>query len=124
MKNLIIGVALLSCTLASKAQQTDRQKPVKTGNEWKMPADVVQQSHHFADSLKKNLALDEATTKKVFDTYLANTKPVDEITIATPDEKARKEKLKANHEAFNEKLKSILSAEQFQKYLKADARNR
>ena len=124
MKKIILGAALLLFAIAStKAQETERQKPVKTGNEWKMPADALQRSRHFADSLKQNLALDEVTTKKVFDAYLANTKPVDEITITTPDEKARKEKLQANHEAFNEKLKGILSAEQFQKYLKADARN-
>ncbi|MBS1915720.1 MAG: hypothetical protein JST87_05545 [Bacteroidetes bacterium] len=119
-KTILTTLFFVGTFISLKAQQTEPQKPVKTGNEWKMPRDVVQRSHHFADSLKRILNLDEGTTKKVFDIYMANTKPVDEITITTTDEKARKEKLKANHEAFNEKLKTILSTEQFQKYIKVD----
>ncbi|MBS1598807.1 MAG: hypothetical protein JST75_11340 [Bacteroidetes bacterium] len=123
-KKIFLAIVLTSAFVSLKAQQAEPQKPEKTGDEWKMPRDVVQRSHHFADSLKKSLDLDETTTKKIFDAYMANTKPVDEINISTPDEKTRKEKLKANHEAFNEKLKSILSVGQFQKYLKSDMKRK
>ena len=119
-KKIIVAIALTCVFISSKAQQNEPEKPKKTGNEWKMPGDVVQRSHHFADSLKKSLGLDEETTKKVFDAYMAKTKPVDEITVMTTNEKERKEKLKANHMEFNEKLKTILSSEQFTKYMKAD----
>jgi hypothetical protein len=117
---IIAAFALAFTTTTLQAQQTEPQKPVKTGNEWKMPGDVVQRSQHFADSLKKKFALDDATTKKVFEAYLVYTKPVDEISVTATSEKDRKEKLKANHEAFNDKLKGIMTAEQFQKYMKAD----
>ncbi|HXB09462.1 MAG TPA: hypothetical protein VNW04_20190, partial [Puia sp.] len=120
---LLFAAALLfsSIIAQAQAQQPQPQKPVKTGDEWKMPGDVLQRSRHFADSLKKNLNLDAATTQQIFQAYMNNTKPVDEINITTTDPTARKEKVKANHAAFNEKLKSILSPAQYQKYLQADA---
>ena len=120
-KEILVAFALTGAAISLQAQPAEPQKPVKTGNEWKMPGDVVQRSHHFADSLKKNIGLDQETTKKVFEAYLANTKPIDEITVTTTNENDRKEKLKANHESFNETLKNILTPDQFQKYLKADA---
>ena len=108
----MIGLALLA-SASLYAQKSEPQKPEKTGNEWKMPGDVVQRSHYFADSLKKLFNLDNETTKKLFDAYMANTKSVDEIGVMESDEKERKEKLKA-----------ILSPEQFEKYLKDDAKQR
>jgi len=117
----MITVALLSAA-SLHAQNSEPQKPVKTGNEWKMPGDVVQRSHHFADSLRKKFDLDDETTRKLFDAYLSNTKPVDEIIIMTSDEKERKGKLKANHAEFNEKLKSILSPDKYKQYLKDDTK--
>jgi hypothetical protein len=119
-KSIIILLTFTFISAHSFAQATEPLKPVKTGDEWKMPADVFKRSQTFADSLKKELALDATTTKKVYDAYLANTKPTDEILILPISDNEKKEKLKTNHESFNMTLKGILSQEQFQKYLKLD----
>jgi hypothetical protein len=92
------------------------EKPVKTGNEWKMPADVFKRSAAYAGRLKATLHLDSAQTKKVYDAYLANIKPVDEISVMQDGEE-KKVKMKANQSAFDETLKSILSPAQFHTYL-------
>ena len=91
-------------------------KPVKTGNEWKMPTDAFTRSKAFSDSLKSTLSLDDATTKQVFNAYLGNTKSVDEIAVRYPKEEDRKVALQANRVQFDSKLKEILSSEQFANY--------
>ena len=120
-KNILIGVMLLSLTsIQLSAQTTKPQKPVKTGNEWKMPSDVFKRSKAFADNLQKKLGLDSIQTKKVYDTYLANTKPLDEISVSPISEKEKEAELKANKAALNEKLNEIFTAAQYSKYLKKD----
>jgi hypothetical protein len=93
-------------------------KPVKTGNEWKMPGDALTRSKKFSDDLKANLGLDDATSQKVFQAYLGNTKSVDEIPMLPISNDEKTSRLKANKLAFDETLKSILMPEQFEKYLK------
>jgi hypothetical protein len=82
-----------------------------------MPSDVFLRSRSFADSLTKALGLDAAASKKIYDAYLANTKPVDEIRMTPGSAEEKKEKMKANHEAFKETLKGILTPGQFKGYL-------
>jgi hypothetical protein len=114
MKHLfLLSIAAFASTI-SFCQQPE--KPVKTGNEWKMPADVFKRSAAYADGLKATLHLDSSQTKKVYDAYLANTKSVDEISVI-PDEEEKKARMKANQASFNETLKGILSPSQFQTYL-------
>ena len=121
-KNILIGVVLLTLTsIQLSAQSTKPQKPVKTGNEWKMPSDVFKRSKAFADNLQKKLGLDSVQSKKVYDTYLANTKPLDEISVLPISEKEKETELKANKAAFNEKLKEIFTATQYSKYLKMES---
>ncbi len=121
-KNTLIGVMLLAIISSRlSAQTTEPQKPVKTGNEWKMPSDVFKRSKGFADNLQKKLGLDSVQTKKVYDTYLANTKPLDEISIQPISETEKKAEIKANKAAFKEKLKEILTPAQYSKYLQLDA---
>src|ERR1700712_6112477 len=121
-KNILIGVMLLSLTsIQLSAQTTKPQKPVKTGNEWKMPSDVFKRSKAFADNLQKKLGLDSIQTKKVYDTYLANTKPLDEISVSPISEKEKEAELKANKAALNEKLNEIFTAAQYSKYLKMES---
>lgn len=91
-------------------------KPVKTGNEWKMPADVFKRSATYAERMKASLHLDSTQTKRVYDAYLGNIKSVDEISVI-PDEEVKKAKMKANQAAFDETLKGILSAAQFHTYI-------
>ncbi len=91
-------------------------KPQKTGNEWKMPGDAVGRAQSFADKLKKGIGLDDATAQKIFGTYLDNTKSVDEIPLLPITDQEKKQRLKANRVAFDEKIKEILSPVQFTKY--------
>lgn len=103
------------------AQTTNPQKPVKTGNEWKMPSDVFKRSKAFADNLQKELGLDSVQSKKVYDAYLANTKPLDEISVLPISEKEKEAEIKANKAAFNETLKGIFTTSQYNKYVKIEA---
>ncbi|MDR3712716.1 MAG: hypothetical protein P4L51_07870 [Puia sp.] len=103
------------------AQSDTPAQPVKTGNEWRLPADVFKRSRIFSDSLQKSLGLDATQTKKVYEAYLANTKSVDEILMLPVSADEKKEKMKANHDAFNATLKGIFTPAQFGKYIRLDA---
>lgn len=120
MKKYIIVLIALTFSGVSLFAQTTSSTPVKTGNEWKMPNDVFKSAHLFADSLKHLLGLDDNTTKKVYEAFLANTKPVDEIRVQSISDNEKKEQLKANHEIFNATLKNMLTPAQFQKYISMD----
>jgi len=118
-KVIILGVlALVLCGIKAKAQTEEQaEAPVKNGNEWQMPKDVLMRSKKFADGLKQSLGLDDATTKKVFNAYLGNTKSVDEIKVAQVSEKEKKDKLAANQQAFLKTLQRILTPSQYDAYL-------
>lgn len=118
-KKFFLGMILFAVTsIQLFAQTTKPQKPVKTGNEWKMPSDVFKRSKTFANDLQNKLGLDSIQTKKVYAVYLANTKPLDEIEVLPITAKEREAELKANKAAFNETLKKILTVDQYSKYLK------
>lgn len=118
-KKIFIGIILFSSTgIRLSAQTTNPQQPVKTGNEWKMPSDVFNRSKAFADNLQKELGLDSVQTKKVYDAYLANTKPLDEISVQPISEKEKEVEIKANKAAFNETLKGFFTTAQYNKYVK------
>lgn len=116
-------VVILAGSLYSFAQTKDTASmPVKTGNEWHMPGQAVQKAKDFSNRLQADLQLDDETTKKIFQAYLGNTKPVDEIRMSpTLDDKGKAQALQANRDAFKEKLKAMLTAEQFTKFQKMDA---
>src|SRR5258706_9165961 len=118
MKNCTLLTLLLMTflTVGSMAQSSST-KSKKTGNEWHAAGDAIPRSKEFADRLTRDLALDETTSRKIFQAYLANTKPVDEIKMAPGSDEEKKELLNVNSAAFNETLKGILSPEQFTKYI-------
>lgn len=121
-KKTFIGIMLFAVTsIQLSAQTTNPQKPVKTGNEWKMPSDVFKRSKAFSDNLQKELGLDSVQSKKVYDAYLANTKPLDEISVLPISEKEKEAEIKANKAAFNETLKGIFTTAQYNKYVKIEA---
>jgi phage FluMu protein gp41 len=103
---------------------TTGAKPVKTGNEWRMPSDALPRSQQFTDELTKTLNLDEATAKKVFTAYLANTKSVDEIRMGGGSEKEITSALLTNQIAFETTLKGILSPAQFEKFTRDRVNNK
>ena len=114
MKKVILCLLVTFAAISVHAQPA---KPKKTGNEWHAAGDAIPRSKAFAEKIKKELSLDNATTQKVFQTYLANTKTVDEIKLGGGNEDQVKESLKANREEFNGKMKGILTKEQYEKYL-------
>src|SRR5579859_4190301 len=95
-KNIFPLLILALVSTRSFAQAKEPSRPVKTGNEWKMPSDAFSRAQAFAGRLTKALGLDTATSKKVYNAYLANTKPVDEITISAAGEEEKKARMKAN----------------------------
>jgi hypothetical protein len=124
--SLIMAAAMLfACSKASAQSSLPAGKPTKTGDEWKMPGDAMTRAKKFTETLKTSLNLDDATSQKIFQAYLANTKSVDEIPMLPVSDEEKKAKLKANRVAFDDKLKGILSDDQFAKYqkLEADSKN-
>jgi hypothetical protein len=123
MKKVILFSCVLLALTSTKApaQSNDpATQPVKTGNEWQMPKDVLLRAKSFSDGLQKSLGLDEATTKKVFNAYLGNTKSVDEIRMGSGSEKEKKDALAANQQEFDQGLKGLLSPAQFDAYMKEE----
>jgi len=121
MKKSIFLALVLTGGLAStlSAQSKDGGAlPVKSGNEWQMPGDVVRRSRAFATNCQKLLGLDSVTTQKLFELYLGNTKSVDEIRVGNATDKDKKAALDANQQAFNERVRGVLTAAQFERYLR------
>lgn len=125
-KVTLISFLLLALTSKHIVAQTKDQpaQPVKTGDEWQMPKDVLLRAKNFSNGLQKSLGLDEATTKKVFNAYLANTKSVDEIRMGNGSDKEKKDALAANQEQFDQILKGILTSSQFDVYMKSEKRSK
>lgn len=120
-KVTLFSFMLLALTSLKALAQTDDQatKPIKSGDEWQMPKDVILRAKNFSEGLQKSLGLDEPTTKKVFNAYLGNTKSVDEIRMGQGSDKEKKDAIAANQAEFDQGLKGILTPEQFSRYLKS-----
>jgi hypothetical protein len=114
--NFFCVLLLIAVCRQGSAQTTDSSTPVKVGNEWQMPKDVLIRSKNFSEDLKRAAGLEDTTTQKALNLYLANTKPVDEIRLGLGSEKEKKDALAANGLAFDQNLKNILTTEQFQRY--------
>jgi len=82
-----------------------------------MPSDVFQRAKTYSADLQKKLGLDSAQTKKVYDVFLANTKPLDEIAVAAVSDKEKEAMRKSNQVAFNEKMRNIFTAGQYKTYM-------
>jgi len=119
-KVTLFSFMLLALTSLKALAQTDDKttQPVKTGNEWQMPKDVLQRAKTFSESLQKSLSLSDTATKKVFNAYLGNTKSVDEIHMGKGSESEKKAALTTNQQAFDQVLKEILTPAQFETYIK------
>jgi hypothetical protein len=118
-KFFIILVVAVAATISVHAQTTaERQMPVKKGDEWQMPKDVLLRSRALSQHLKKTLGLDSATTLKVFDLYLGNRKSVDEIAVGTGTPEDKKNALAANQSEFDQKIKELVTAKQYDLYMR------
>ncbi|WP_435352892.1 DUF4890 domain-containing protein [Emticicia sp. SJ17W-69] len=87
-------------------------------------ADAPTRAKKMTEHMTKDLGLNEATSKKVYEITLARASKVDQIQSSNADGKAKNDALKANADDFKAKLKSILTAEQFAKFeaMKKDER--
>lgn len=106
MKKVFLGVfGVMFFVLTASAQHPPREK-----------VDAPTRAKHQTERLTKDLGLNEATSKKVYDLALERAKKMDEI-MASSAERPEKMKLgKANQEAFEKKMKEILTADQFKKF--------
>lgn len=120
-KVILLSIVFVALGAAHGFAQTQEPgiKPVKVGNQWQMPKDVLLRAKTFADKLQKSLQLDEPTTKKVFNAYMGNVKSVDEIRMGKGSEREKKEAMLVNQQGFDQTLKGILSPGQFNNYLKS-----
>jgi hypothetical protein len=121
MKHIILPVFLIFISTCSSAQTAAKTKSTKTGNEWHAAGDAIPRSKEFADHLSVALGLDAATTKKVREAYLVNTKSVDETKLSSRSDPEKATALKSNKDAFDEVMKNILTLDQFNRYLKMPA---
>ncbi len=87
-------------------------------------ADAPTRARKMTDRMTKDLGLNEATSKKVYDITLARATKVDQIQSSNVDGKAKNDALKVNADDFKSKLKSLLTADQFAKFeaMKKDER--
>lgn len=81
-----------------------------------MAADPTTRAQKMTDHMTKQLGLDDATSKKVYDIALARAQKVDAIQKSTDDNKTKAKELKANADEFKGQLKSILTPDQFAKF--------
>lgn len=117
-RTMLIGfIAASIVAVKAHAQTTDQAlQPVKKGNEWQLPKEVILRAQAYSQQLKKSLGLDSATTKKVFEQYMGNTKSVGEIQVGSKTEKEKKDRLAANQMQFDDKMKEVLTPKQFELY--------
>jgi hypothetical protein len=71
---------------------------------------------------RRNWGVVSMQTRKVFEAYMSNTKSLDEIAVAAVSDKQKEQMVKDNTSAFNEKLKTIFTGEQYGKYIKSEKR--
>jgi len=122
MKKITLLSLLLLAIAGGKAlaQSSNPPQPVKSGDEWQMPKELLTRAKNFSENVQKALGLDEPTTKKIFSAYLGNTKSVDEIRVGNDSEKEKADKLAANRAAFDQGLKGLMTPTQFDGYLKLE----
>lgn len=127
-KNILFGLLIVTSvsvsTFAQSPAPATGQAPA--GKVMPMPqqhpmADAATRTQKFTDRMTTTLGLDAATSKKVYDAYLARTKKVDEIQASAVSGKEKNDALKANKDAFEVTLKGILPAAAYDKYSKMES---
>ncbi|NDU98568.1 DUF4890 domain-containing protein [Spirosoma terrae] len=79
-------------------------------------ADPATRAQKMTDRMTRQLELDQATSKKVYDVLLARAEKVDAIQKGSDDNKTKAQALKANADDFKSKMKSILTPDQYTKF--------
>jgi periplasmic protein CpxP/Spy len=128
-KNILLGLLIVTSINVSTYAQSTSPAHAPTAAEKVMPmpppprpmADAATRTQKFTDRMTKTLGLDEATSKKVFDAFLARTKKVDEIQASGLGGREKNDAMKANKDAFEETLKGILPVGAYDKYTKMES---
>ncbi|MBO0939491.1 DUF4890 domain-containing protein [Fibrella sp. HMF5335] len=79
-------------------------------------ADPATRAQRMTDRLTRQLGLDDATSKKVYEAALSRDQQVDAIQKSTDDNRTKNQKLKANADQFKTIMQGILTADQFTKF--------
>ncbi|HLK98256.1 MAG TPA: hypothetical protein VK364_10855 [Hymenobacter sp.] len=77
--------------------------------------DPATQAKNMTDHMTQQLALDQATSQKVYDIMLVRAQKVDAIHASSDAKRVKKQALKATADDFKAELKNILTPEQFAK---------
>ncbi|QMW02760.1 DUF4890 domain-containing protein [Spirosoma foliorum] len=110
------SLPLLAQQTATPDAQTGQRMGKGRGMQQHQAADPTVRAQRMTDQMTKQLGLDEATSKKVYDVALARAQKVDAIQKGTDDNKAKNQALQANAEDFKSKLKGVLTPDQFTKF--------
>lgn len=81
-----------------------------------MAADPATRAQKMTDRLTKQLGLDDATSKKVYEASLTRDQQIDAIQKGTDDNRTKAKGLKANADQFKTTMQGILTADQFAKF--------
>lgn len=118
---LLLSMALLTnhlsaqSTASPEAMVTTRAKKAHADRPYKA-ADPTVRAQKMTDQLTKELGLDEATLKKVYDATLARAQKVDAIQSSSDDNKTKNKSLQANAADFKQTMQGILTPDQFAKF--------
>ncbi|MBD2701037.1 DUF4890 domain-containing protein [Spirosoma sp. BT702] len=122
LKKLIVGGFLFSLfslplfTQQATAQDVPAQNRAERRGRTMQDVDPATRAQRMTDRMTKQLSLDEATSKKVYDLVLARAEKMDAIQKNSDDRKTKMQAMKAGTEAFQADLKKVLTAEQFAKF--------
>ncbi len=98
MKKIILSIAIIAVSFATYAQEATSQKTDKKGG-------------HHADRMEMRI-------EKMTESLSLSAEQQQQVkTVMTSQHEKMQAQRKANHEAFNNEMKSILSAEQYTKWV-------
>lgn len=124
-KKLALSALLLSLVsvplLAQQATTPDAPATNRTdrpNRAMRMQQDVdpATRARKMTDRMTKELALDEATSKKVYNLMLARADKMEALRKNSDDRRAKMQAMKAEADAFKSDLKGILTPDQFAKF--------
>ncbi|WP_460950921.1 DUF4890 domain-containing protein [Spirosoma daeguense] len=117
-KKLVFGGFFLA--LFSLQQVVAQDAPAQTRTERRgrnmQDVDPKVRAQKMTDRMTKQLALDDATSKKVYTLMLARAEKMDAIHKNSDDRKAKMQAMKTNADEFKGELKNVLTPDQFAKF--------
>ncbi|GAB3706660.1 hypothetical protein GCM10027592_40340 [Spirosoma flavus] len=122
LKKFIVGgffLSLLSLPLFNQranAQDATTQNRTERRGRTMQNVDPATRAQRMTDRMTKELALDDATSKKVYGLVLARAEKMDAIQKSSDDRQTKMQAMKAGTESFRSDMKKVLTADQFAKF--------